>query len=176
MNTLTIIGMGQLGGSIAIAAKEANPELTIHGYDVVPEHATQLAASGVIDAAYPTIADTVTNADMVLLACPLSAYDATAKALAKHAPESAIITDIGSVKATMQRVAAALPNHAVVPAHPIAGGERTGPEAARAGLFAEKLLVITPLESTPAQAMETVAQFWESMGCIIMEMALSAHD
>ena len=176
MKHLAIIGLGQLGGSIAIAAKEANPELRITGYDVAETHGALLEARGAIDASLPDIAAAVHGADMVLLACPLSAYDATAKALAPYLAEGAIVTDIGSVKAPMQRVAQLLPNHAVVPAHPIAGGERVGPEAARAGLFQEKLLVITPLDSTSTEAMEAVAQFWESMGAIIMEMALTAHD
>jgi prephenate dehydrogenase len=173
---LCIIGLGQLGGSIAIAAKEANPALHIAGYDIASGHASMLHARGVIDHMHTQMRDAVAQADIVLLACPLSGYEAAAKAIAAHAPSHAIITDIGSVKAPMARLASLCPQHAVVPAHPIAGGERIGPEAARPALFKDKLLVITPLEQTPAEAMERVAQFWEDMGAIIMEMGLTAHD
>lgn len=176
MKHLALIGLGQLGGSIAIAAKEALPEMHIRGFDAVTAHGEYLLARGLIDTHAASIVDAVQGADMVLLACPLRSYDEVAAAMQTHLLPHTIVTDIGSVKCTMQRVAAALPHHAIVPGHPIAGGEKTGPHVAREGLFAGKLQVLTPLPQTTPEAMESVAQFWEALGATIMEMPVEVHD
>jgi cyclohexadieny/prephenate dehydrogenase len=177
MKKLAIIGLGQLGTSIARDAREAMPELTIYGYDSNASHTAYAVSRGYIDTGCENISAAVHVADMVLFACPLRAYDAVAKAM-QSAPlkPSAIITDIGSVKHPMQRVAAMFPHHAVVPGHPIAGSEKVGPEAGRTQLFHDKLMLLCPLSSTTPEAMETVAQFWEKLGAIIMQMPTEVHD
>jgi cyclohexadieny/prephenate dehydrogenase len=177
MKKLAIIGLGQLGTSIARDAREAMPELTLCGYDSNISHITYALSRGYIDTCCDSIAEAVRDADMVLLACPLRAYDAVAQAMqsAPLKPE-AIITDIGSVKHPMQRVAALFPHHAVVPGHPIAGSEKVGPDASRTQLFHDKLMLLCPLATTTPEAMETVAQFWESLGAIIMQMPTEVHD
>jgi len=173
---LTIIGMGQLGTSIALDAKTALPELHICGYDSNEAHLAYASSRGIIDRASGSLADAVHEADIVLLACPLRAYTSVARAMQASLPAQAILTDIGSVKHTMQQLAAFFPNHAVVPGHPIAGSEKMGPECARPGLFKDKLMLLCPLPHTMPEAMETIAQLWEALGTTIMQMPTEVHD
>jgi cyclohexadieny/prephenate dehydrogenase len=176
MHKLAIIGVGQLGASVAMAVRQHLPQLQISGYDLAAQNSAYAQARGLLDEACDSIAQAVTDADIVLLACPLRSYPQVAAQLRGALKPGAIITDLGSVKQPMQIVADMLPEYAVVPAHPIAGGEQIGPQAASENLFKDKLLLLCPIAQSSAESVEIIAEFWESFGCIIMEMPLLIHD
>jgi cyclohexadieny/prephenate dehydrogenase len=175
-HNITIIGLGQLGGAFALACQHAGIDAHISGYDSDPDHAQFILETGAVHTIYPNLAEAVAQADIILLAIPLRSYDDVARAIAPHVSKHAVITDVGSVKHPMLRGAAALPQHTVIPGHPIAGGEKSGPHAAVAHLFNRALCVLTPSETASQEARETIAALWDALGCTVMEMPLALHD
>lgn len=173
---LAILGLGQLGGSLALACREAMPECHLTGFDIEASHGALLRARGALDTVAHTPADAVRDADLVVLATPLSAYTSLAQAIAHALAPQALVTDVGSVKHPMQQVAALLPHHAVLGSHPIAGGEKSGPEVARAELFRSKLMITTPDAATAEETREATARFWQALGCTVLEMPVTVHD
>lgn len=175
--TLALLGCGQIGGSLALALKAAGDPITIVGYDALDAHADALRREGGIDHIAASAAEAALGADIVLFAMPLSHYAATARAIAPVLAPHAIVTDAGSVKDPMLAVGTLLPSGiALVPGHPISGSERTGPDAARADLFKDKLCVLTPEDSTDARAVAIVRALWEAAGAIVREMPAGVHD
>lgn len=112
-----------------------------------------------------------------MLCVPVGAIGAVAAELAPDLPEGVIVTDVGSSKASVaQALAEALPGVAVVPAHPVAGTERSGPEAGFATLFRNRWCILTPAEDADPVAVERVAEFWRRLGADIEQMAPEHHD
>ncbi|MBN8543536.1 MAG: prephenate dehydrogenase/arogenate dehydrogenase family protein [Alphaproteobacteria bacterium] len=173
---IAILGLGQLGGSFALACRNAGIGEQIIGYDPITHHGQLLIMNEAIDDIAETPALAVKEADLIMLSAPLRAYPALAQAIAPHVKKTAVITDIGSVKQPMQDIAAVLNGIAIVPAHPIAGSEKAGAAVANGALFEEKLLIITPLESTPSHATERVRRLWEKLDSQVMELPVTIHD
>src|SRR5688572_30563708 len=173
---LTLIGCGQIGGSFALALKESNPAMHITGFDAIPEHALTLQRMGALDTVAEHLSDAVAEADIVALACPLSHYERVAENIAPRVKPGAIITDVGSVKRTMEVLLPLFPQCHIVPAHPISGSEKTGPEVARGDLFRGKLCVLTPQEDTDAEAVAQVSALWRAAGAHVRQMPTDIHD
>lgn len=173
---IAILGLGQLGGSFALACRNAGIGEQIIGYDPIAHHGQLLIINEAIDDIAQTPALAVKDADLIMLAAPLRSYPALAEMIALHVKKTAIVTDIGSVKQPMADIATLLKNVAVVPSHPIAGTEKSGATIANATLFEEKLLILTPLESTPTHATERVQRLWEKLGSQVMELPVTIHD
>ena len=173
---VAIIGLGLIGSSIARALREALPDTIVTGFDTdadVRDSARRLDLCVVVD----TDAGAVVGADLVILCVPVGAIEAVARDLAPALPPCAIVSDVGSSKAGVARaLAAALPGHAVVPAHPVAGTERSGPEAGFATLFRGRWCILTPLPGTPAEAVAKVRAFWEALGARVEIMDAEHHD
>ena len=173
---LALLGAGMLGGSFALALKEAGKALTITAYDPLPAHTEQLRARGGADRIATTAADAVRDADIVLLAAPVGSYRAIAQQIAPALQPGTILTDVGSVKSSMAALEALLPNTQIVPGHPIAGSEKSGPEAARADLFRDRLLILTPHASTNTDALAIVTALWHAAGADVIQMPVALHD
>jgi cyclohexadieny/prephenate dehydrogenase len=149
---VSIIGMGLIGSSIARAVRDAMPTIVLTGHDADPE-------------------------DLVILCVPLGAMGAVAESIAADLPPEAVISDVGSSKAAVtSALASALPNHAIVPAHPVAGTERSGPEAGFAALFHNRWCILTPAEGTPDSAVQQVTAFWQRLGAQVDVMDPAHHD
>lgn len=172
---LAILGLGQLGGSLALAAKQAHAGIRIAGYDISTNHAEALLARGGVDTIYPTPEEAVTGADLIFLACPLREYSALMARIAPHIAPTAILSDVGSVQGCLHAVSAAHANIIAIPSHPIAGSERDGPDAARDDLFAGRLILLTPVDPE-IPAAEILAQFWAAMGTQVVFMPPDVHD
>ena len=173
---IAILGLGQLGGSFALACRRAGIEAEITGYDPEPSHGEHLLRLGAIDAVM-TAEKAVENAELVMLAAPLRAYPELARRIASHLAAGSILTDLGSVKCSMAALVDCLPEgQLIVPGHPISGSEKSGAAAARGDLFEEKLCILTPLESTPKAATERVTALWERLGTEVMVMPVVIHD
>jgi cyclohexadieny/prephenate dehydrogenase len=157
--------------------REAMPTVVLTGYDADPEVREAARALKLCDDVADTAGAAVTDTDLVILCVPLGAMGAVAENIAVDLPPETIISDVGSSKAAVTAsLAAALPNHAIVPAHPVAGTERSGPKAGFASLFQNRWCILTPAEGTPDSAVQQVTAFWERLGAQVEVMDAAHHD
>lgn len=174
--SIALIGAGHLGGSFALALKEAGTPLTITAYDTDAAQPELLKERGGIDAVAASIANAVKGADIVMLATPVRTYRTIAQQLAPHVSARTIITDLGSVKHSMSDLASLLPAARLVPGHPIAGGEKTGAAVAKADLFKGRICILTPAEGVDADAIESIETLWHLTGADVLRMPTQVHD
>lgn len=166
---LAVVGVGLIGGSFALAARQAQLFTQIVAVDPNAAHAEQALALGLCDTVAARVPD---DADAVLLAVPSSA---TASLLARLEHHSGLVFDVASVKGALLDQATLLPAR-YVPCHPIAGSERSGPEAARADLFHEHLVVTTPTAASNADDVATVTGWWQALGATVQALDAHEHD
>lgn len=174
---VTIIGLGLIGSSIARAVRAEMPTVVLTGHDADPAVRDTARNLGLCDDITDTPGAGVIDADFVILCVPVGAMGAAATAIAADVPADAIISDVGSSKEQVACVLAqALPGATIVPAHPVAGTERSGPEAGFATLFHKRWCILTPSDATPPAATERVAEFWRRLGANVELMAPDHHD
>ncbi|MEO1199947.1 MAG: prephenate/arogenate dehydrogenase family protein [Pseudomonadota bacterium] len=173
-----IIGIGHQGGSIALAARQFDTVDEVVGFDADPATRARVETLGLVDRVSETLADAVHEADLILLCVPVGAMAGVADEMAGALDPAAVVTDVGSVKGLIARdVASRIPNRArVVPGHPIAGTEQSGPNSAFAQLFVGRWVILTPTPDTDAGAVERVSHFWRSIGARIEIMDPEHHD
>jgi len=177
IDTLAIVGAGLIGGSFALALKQAGAVREVLGVGRNPARLTVARELGLIDRAvdWPQAGE----ADCILLALPVGDTEAVLRQLAPHLKLGAIVTDAGSTKANVVAAArVALGERFVdfVPGHPIAGSEQSGPGAARADLYRGKRVVLTPQADTRADAVATVRALWEAAGAQVETLDPMQHD
>ena len=177
IDTLAIVGAGLIGGSFALALKQAGAVREVLGVGRNPARLTVARELGLIDRAvdWPQAGE----ADCILLALPVGDTEAVLRQLAPHLKLGAIVTDAGSTKANVVAAArVALGERFVdfVPGHPIAGSEQSGPGAARADLYRGKRVVLTPQADTRADAVATVRALWEAAGAQVETLDPVQHD
>ncbi|MEZ5692515.1 MAG: prephenate/arogenate dehydrogenase family protein [Altererythrobacter sp.] len=174
---VAIIGLGLLGGSLGLAIAEKLPQVRTTGFDADSAVRTRAAELGLVDAVFDSAADAVTDADLVILCVPVGAMEQAACDLAPSLPPHALVSDVGSSKQSVAKaLAAALPGHTIIPAHPVAGTERSGPDAGFASLFSHRWCILTPGDDTPAEALTQLAAFWEALGAKVEIMEPAHHD
>ena len=179
LDTLAVIGVGLIGGSLSGALKKRGAVGTVVGCGRSEENLEIALTRGLIDRYTTDLGQAVGAADLVLLATPVGSLADLLPRIAGHLKPGAILTDAGSVKGDVVEVArAVLGSHfsQFVPAHPIAGRERSGAEAADADLFRNHWVVLTPTHDTELQAVETVKQMWECVEAKVRYMDTRAHD
>ncbi|MCW1383051.1 prephenate/arogenate dehydrogenase family protein [Novosphingobium sp. KCTC 2891] len=174
---VAVIGLGLLGGSVARAVGQYLPDAVTTGYDASPEVRARARELGLADTIAETPGEAVAQADLVVLCVPVGAMGPAARALAADLPAGALVTDVGSSKASVMRaLTEALPDHAVIPAHPVAGTEQSGPDAGFATLFRNRWCIVTPpADADPARVADLVA-FWEALGARVETMDAEHHD
>lgn len=176
---LVIIGVGLIGGSFALAMKRAGLVQQVVGVGRSLDNLNRAIELGVIDAASQDPAQAVAGADLVMVATPVGQMGRVFDAIAPVLPAHAIVTDAGSTKGDVaQLMRAHLPEHLAycVPAHPIAGSDRSGAAAAQYGLFEQRRVVLTPLDATLPEAAEAVGQWWQASGARVFSMRADEHD
>jgi len=176
---LVVCGVGLIGGSFALALKQAGVVREVVGLGRSRENLQAALRLGAIDAIAPDWRDALTGANLVLLALQVGQMEAQMQALAPYLEAQTIITDAGSTKGDV--VAAAYRQFDAragqfVPAHPIAGGEASGVTAASADLYRDKRVVITPLKENPQAALELVRDIWGCCGAQVSNMTPAEHD
>jgi prephenate dehydrogenase len=180
-NRLCLIGVGLIGGSIARAARVRGlaKQFVGFGREADQHNLDQAKRLGVIDEYYLSIAEAVEGADGVVIATPVAAFEAVFTQLKPYWAEDAVYTDVGSTKgnvlAAAERVFGCVPDN-FIPAHPIAGAENSGVEAAVDNLFVNKRLIVTPTESSNPDAVRKIRQFWEQLGSVVSVMDVAQHD
>jgi len=183
--TVALLGLGLIGSSIARAVREKAPDTRLIGFDKNGDVRVRARALGFCDQVADTAEKAVADAELVIICVPVGAVGAVSTAIAPHLQKGAVVSDVGSVKLEVgAAMRAALPGHVhIVPAHPVAGTEQSGPEAGFASLFEERWCILTPLSEadTPqnaalADAAERVATFWRALGSRVTEMDAAHHD
>lgn len=176
---IAIIGAGLIGVSIARGAIEFGASNSVAFFDADASVRARVRALGLGDT-YDDAASAVADADLVVLAVPVGAMSAAAKAVAPSLKRGAVVTDTGSVKsAVIAAVSPQMPEHVVfVPGHPLAGTEHSGPEAGFATLFKGRWQILTPLDDTAEgkQAVIDLGEFWEKLGAHVDVMDPERHD
>lgn len=176
---LGLIGCGLMGGSFAMAMKRAGLVKRVVGYSKSPSTTERARQMGVIDVEAPSALLAVSGADIVLLAVPVAATEATFKAIRHLVTANMLVMDVGSTKRDVvdaaQRV---LRDHVAsfVPAHPIAGKEVSGVEHADPDLYQGKQVILTPTERTLPAHVRRAQELWEGLGCHVHQMSPESHD
>ncbi|MFT5539039.1 MAG: cyclohexadieny/prephenate dehydrogenase [Alphaproteobacteria bacterium] len=175
---VALIGLGLIGSSLARALKRGNLAAEIIGTARSEATRTKALELGFIDRAEADPATAVIGADLIVLAAPVGANGVLAAAIGPVLAPGAIVTDVGSVKqAVIDVVGPHLPEGVhLVPAHPVAGTEESGPEAGFAELFDDRWCILTPAPGTDAAAIERVAALWRAIGSQVDVMEASHHD
>jgi prephenate dehydrogenase len=179
INRLAVIGVGLIGGSLALALKSKGAVNEVIGYSRNHEARQQALSLGIIDRAADSIAEAVADADVVFVAVPMGAMATVFIEMSEHIRSEAIITDGGSAKAqvvTAAREALGDKFKQFVPGHPIAGTEKSGPAAAFATLYESHRIVLTPVSDTDAAATAKIKMMWQLTGAEVFEMDVEHHD
>lgn len=176
---LGLIGCGLMGGSFALALKRAGLVKRVVGYSKSPSTTERARQLGVIDVEAPSALLAVSGADIVLIAVPVAATEATFKAIRHLVSPQMLIMDVGSTKRdVIDAGRRALRDHigSFVPAHPIAGKEVSGVEHADPDLYAGKQVILTPIERTQPTQLQQAVDVWTALGCRVQQMSPEAHD
>ncbi len=175
---IALIGIGLIGSSIARDIKELGlaREVVV---STRSEETLKRAEELELGTSYTTsVADAVREADLVIVSVPVGASEDVAKQIAPHSKAGAIVTDVGSTKASViAQMAPHMPQHVhFIPGHPLAGTEKSGPDAGFAGLFRDRWCIFTPLPGTDAAALDRLKGFWLALGSRVDEMDPEHHD
>jgi cyclohexadieny/prephenate dehydrogenase len=174
---IAIIGLGLQGGSIGLAVRQFLPEAGTTGYDANPETRKRATERALVDRVCETAAEAVREADLVIFCVPPCAMGEAAAAIADAIPLTALVSDVGSSKqAIAKALSEALPNHVVIPAHPVAGTEKSGPDAGFATLFQNRWCIVTPPDPTNLLLLSQLVEFWEALGANVEIMDPQHHD
>jgi len=176
---LGLIGCGLMGGSFALALKKAKLVKRVVGYSKSPSTTERARQMGVIDVEAPSALLAVSGADIVLLAVPVSATEATFKAIRHLVGPNTLVMDVGSTKRDVVDAARRVLRDnlgAFVPCHPITGKEVSGVEHADANLYGGKQVIITPIERTFTVQLQKAVDVWTALGCHVTKMSPQSHD
>lgn len=176
---LGLIGCGLMGGSFALALKQAGLVKRVVGYSKSPSTTERARQLGVIDVEAPSALLAVSGADIVLIAVPVSASEATFKSIKHMVDSKVLVMDVGSTKVDVVEAAQRGLREQIgsfVAAHPIAGKELAGVQHADAGLYTGKQVILTPTAQTLADQLKRAENVWTAMGCKVTHMSPQAHD
>lgn len=176
---LGLIGCGLMGGSFALALKRAGLVKRVVGYSKSPSTTERARQLGVIDVEAPSALLAVSGADLVLLAVPVAATEATFKAIRHLVRNDVLIMDVGSTKREVIDAARRVLRDQVgvfVPAHPIAGKELAGVDHADPDLYTGRQVILTPIERTMPAHVDKAEKVWRALGCQVKRMTPEGHD
>jgi len=180
--TVAIVGVGLIGGSIGLALRKRKLARAVVG---IGRRRRSLAAAlqlGCVTETTTSIARGVKQADLTIVCTPVELIAAQVAEVGRHCPDGSLITDAGSTKRDLvERAEVALADRFVrrmpfVGSHPIAGSEKTGPEASRADLFEGRVVVVTESEVSDHDVVATIEEFWQSLGATVVRMSPADHD
>ena len=177
-DTLSIIGVGLIGSSVARAARRRGVARRLVIADVSQQALERARVLGLGDESTSDLAQSVRGADCVMLCAPVGANAEIGRTIASALKVGAIVSDVGSVKAAvLASLKPVLPDHVrLVPGHPVAGTEQSGPDAGFAGLFVNRWCILTPPEGSDPVAVAKVRALWEAFGSHVEVMTAAHHD
>jgi cyclohexadieny/prephenate dehydrogenase len=175
---VALIGLGLIGSSIARAIKAKNLATTVSAHDASATVRQRVKAIGIADTVHAKAAEAVKDADLVILCVPVGVYSKVAKAILPALKPGSILSDVGSVKgAVIKALKPFCPaSVSLVPAHPVAGTEYSGPDAGFATLFENRWCILTPDADADEAAVQRLQAIWEGMGSRVETMTVEHHD
>ncbi len=174
---VAVIGCGLIGSSLLRAVRAHMPTVRLTATDGDPAVRARVVDLQLADDVADNAGAAVVDADLVVLCVPVGAMAAVAAEIASELAPGAIVSDVGSVKATvLADLSAALPGVAVIPAHPVAGTEKSGPDAGFPSLFHQRWCILTPPEGADEAAVARLAAFWSRLGSNVETMDARHHD
>lgn len=175
---VALIGIGLIGSSLAHAMRKQKLAGEITGYARSEATRAKAVELGLVDHVYPTAAEAVEGADLIILCSPVGTYGTLAQEIGPVLKRGAILTDVGSVKGAVVKDVLPHVPHGVdfIPGHPIAGTEQSGPESGFADLFVNRWCILTPLPEAEPRAVERLVEFWRACGSNVEVMTPEHHD
>ena len=173
---VAILGPGLIGGSVALALRSKSPDTKISIWGRRPEQLKEIPKRDLADSVESDPAAAVRDTDLVVLCTPVGTMNDLAQAILPGLHPTTVITDAGSVKATVVNQLETILGGRFIGAHPMAGSERSGLDAAQAHLFEGAPCLITPTGKSDPAALITVIKFWKSLGCSVTTMTAAEHD
>ncbi|HKT14733.1 MAG TPA: prephenate/arogenate dehydrogenase family protein [Allosphingosinicella sp.] len=175
--TVAIIGLGLIGSSVARAVREAMPDARLTGYDISPAVRERAGELNLVDTIGESAGQAVAEADLILFCVPVGAMRAAGDSIAASIPNKAIVSDVGSAKVSVAKaLREALPDATIIPAHPVAGTENSGPDAGFASLFRGRWCILTPHEGASKANVARLSEFWQRLGARVETMDAEHHD
>lgn len=177
-NRVTILGVGLIGASFALAMKKRGLCGSISGFGRKESNLLRARQRGIIDSFELDPGNASAGSDLIVFSLPVGSFGETAKRIAGVLKEGALVTDVGSVKGGLvhELQETLSPRASFVGAHPIAGGEKSGIDTADADLFEGQRCIITPTEKTDRAAMDVLVSLWRSLGAEVVIMSPEEHD
>jgi cyclohexadieny/prephenate dehydrogenase len=177
LNTLVIVGVGLIGGSIALAARRRSIAARIVGVDQRPEVLERARRDGLLDEAHADLT-IAACAELLVFCTPVDGIAAQVLAASAHCRPGTLLTDVGSTKAAIVRdLQGRLPADVeFVGSHPLAGSEKHGPAHASAHLLEGRLVIVTPTPQTTDKALSQISAFWSALGARVQRMDADEHD
>jgi cyclohexadieny/prephenate dehydrogenase len=176
---IALVGVGLLGGSLALAIRERRLAAVVQGYVRRKASIAECERAGLADFATTDLTAAVRDADLIILCTPLAQMRGLTENLLPSLKKGALVSDVGSVKASvvadLEKLVADAGGH-FVGAHPMAGGEQPGVSAARVDLFSNAVCVITPTAATNATALQQIEEFWRALGTRLLKLTPQLHD
>jgi len=178
LRKITVIGLGLLGSSICLAVSRALPGVKTAGFTHRPSTRAKARRLKVADKVFDDMRESVADADIVILATPITTFEEIFREIADALPAGCIVTDVGSTKIIPHQWADKhLPKTVnYVGSHPIAGSEQRGVEFGRDDLFDRALCILTTQKTTDQKALRTLRAFWSALGCFVKVMSPAEHD
>ncbi|MCA9106275.1 MAG: prephenate dehydrogenase/arogenate dehydrogenase family protein [Planctomycetales bacterium] len=175
---IAILGVGLIGGSIGQAVRHRSLAKRVVGLGRSPRQLEIARSLGAIDEGTTDLSHAVTGADLVIIATPVNRIIEQVRAVQQMVEPGALITDAGSTKSDIVRGCGEdrTDRATFIGGHPLAGGERSGVDAASPDLFEKRLVVLTPTPTTPANALARLTSFWRELGANPVEMSAEEHD
>jgi prephenate dehydrogenase len=174
--TLSIIGVGLLGGSIGLAVKERLKGVRVIGYGHRASTLQRALKLKAIDQPADNLAQAVAGADLVILCTPVGLFGKILTDITPHLKDNAIVTDVGSTKASVVKAGEKIIGRRFVGSHPMAGSEKRGVEYANTNLFDQALCILTPTRKSDPAAVRMVSEFWKTLGCRLIKISPMEHD
>ena len=174
-----MVGVGLLGGSLGLALRKRRLAKSVVGFVRRPASVVECERLGAVDLATLDLARAVKGADLIVLCTPIAQMRPLVKQMLPALKRGVIVTDVGSVKGKVVRDLESLVARGgahFVGSHPMAGAEKTGVAAARAGLFAGALCAVTPTRKSAPAAVRKVEQLWQAVGCRLLRLKPDTHD
>ena len=179
INKITIVGVGLIGGSLAKALKEKNLAKTVFGYGRDRSRLEEAKKSNIIDDYSTQIEKAVNHADIIVIATPVGTFRNIFSEVKPLIVDDVIISDVGSTKTNIVDIAKEIlgdKSQCFVPAHPIAGKEKSGFEASDGDLYIGKKVIITPIEDNSSESIQVIESMWKNVGAEVDFMSPQSHD
>ncbi|MDA8981386.1 prephenate dehydrogenase/arogenate dehydrogenase family protein [Candidatus Thioglobus sp.] len=179
INKITIIGVGLIGGSLAKAIKENNLAKVVFGFGRDLNRLEKAQKANVIDQFSTNLKDAINDSDIVIIATPVGSFQEILSEIKPFLTSKIVISDVGSTKTNIASIVSQTLgdySNCFIPAHPIAGKEKSGFEASESNLFNNRKVIITPLETSNPDSINIIQEMWEGTGADVDFMSPESHD